>query len=107
MSNEKLQDILTQAVEAVKSRCGRVVLTEVSKETGISVSRLRRLRDNGFEIRPNGNAGRHREVTKLTRFEDLINEQYLRKGITNSNVITERIRLLSFNLQRGDRTSVL
>lgn len=103
MSNEKLQDILTQAVEAVKSRCGRVVLTEVSKETGISVSRLRRLRDNGFVIRPNGNAGRHREVTKLTRFEDLINEQYLRKGITNSNVITERIRLEGYD---GGTTTV-
>jgi transposase len=103
MSNDNLQDILTHAVDAVKSRCGRVVLTEVSRETGISISRLRRLRENGFRVCPNGNKGRRHPVTKLTPFEELINEQYLKRGITNSNVITERILREGYS---GGKTTV-
>lgn len=33
MSNEKLQEILTQAVEQVKKRNGKIVLTEIAKLT--------------------------------------------------------------------------
>ena len=43
MSNEKLQEILTQAVEQVKKRNGKIVLTEIAKLTPFTVRQLGRL----------------------------------------------------------------
>ena len=51
MSNKKTQKILTQAVEQVKKRNGRIVLTEIAKPTPFTVRHLGRLRDNGFVLK--------------------------------------------------------
>lgn len=63
MSNEKPQKILTQAVEQVKKRNGRIVLTEIAKPTPFTVRHLGRLRETVLFLsrtatRANGKQGR-------------------------------------------------
>lgn len=91
MSNEKLQEILTQAVEQVKKQKGRVVLTEIAKITPFTVRQLGRLRANGFVIRPHGNKGRRKVETKLSEHSEFL-DGLLRSGVTNSSVVLERLR---------------
>lgn len=91
MSNEKLQEILTQAVEQVKKRNGKIVLTEIAKLTPFTVRQLGRLRDNGFVLKPHGNKGKRKTGTKLSDCSDLL-DNLLRSGVTNSSVVLERLR---------------
>lgn len=91
MSNEKPQKILTQAVEQVKKRNGRIVLTEIAKPTPFIVRHLGRLRDNGFVLKPHGNKGKRKTGTKLSVCSDLL-YNLLRSGITNSSVVLNRLR---------------
>ena len=91
MSNENLQEILTQAVEQVKKQRGKIVLTEIAKLTPFTVRQLGRLRDNGFVMKPHGNKGKRKAMTKLTDYSWLL-DNLLRSGITNSSVILERLR---------------
>lgn len=93
MSNEKPQKILTQAVEQVKKRNGRIVLTEIAKPTPFTVRHLGRLRDNGFVLKPHGNKGKRKTGTKLSDCSDLF-DNLLLSGITNSSVVLERLRVL-------------
>lgn len=72
MSNENLQEILTQAVEQVKKQRGKIVLTEIARLTPFTVRQLGRLRDNGFVLKPNGNRGKRKKETKLSDYSDLL-----------------------------------
>jgi len=91
MSNENLQEILTQAVDQVKKQKGKIVLTELAKLTPFTVRQLRRLRDNGFSLKPHGNKGRRKAETKLSDYSELL-DNLLRSGITNSSVVLDRLR---------------
>lgn len=90
MSIEITQDILTQAIEEVKREYGRINLAALERKLPLTRERLRRLERNGFLILPNGNTGKQRKSTKLTGFEESI-DNLLREGIANSQVIFDSI----------------
>ena len=68
-----LQEIITQSLEVIKEKMGagyapeKVNLAEMERLTGLSRSKLRTLKENGFVVKPHGNSGRKREVTVLRR----------------------------------------
>jgi len=90
------QEILTQALQEMKDELGdkfsldTVNLAELERRTHISRSKLRRLKKNGFEILPHGNKGKKKAGTVLTGFTGVIDD-YLSKGVTNSEVLFERL----------------
>ena len=86
---------IAQAIEEMKMEQGdefsldRINLAELERRTGISRSRLRTLKKNGFkETRKSGTGVR---PTKLSRYEGLIDE-LLRAGVKNSVVVLKRIQ---------------
>ena len=103
MSNETItQDSVTQAVESVKAEYGRIVLAEIARRTGLSMARIKRIRNNGFVLKPNWNSGKHR-AAKLDPYKSIIIEKFLKQGITNSVVIQENLVRLGYN---GSNTTV-
>lgn len=101
-------DIIAQALNEMKEEAGdsfdlrKVNLAELQRRTGISRARLRRLKENGFQDKPDGRSGRKAAVTKLTGFTSYIDE-LMRKDVTNSNLIYERLREKGY---QGGRTTV-
>ena len=79
-----LQEIITQSLEVIKEKMGagyapeKVNLAEMERLTGLSRSKLRTLKENGFVVKPHGNSGRKREVTVLTGFTGVIDDCILR-----------------------------
>lgn len=59
-NNNDLQEIITHALEELKREQGkqfdieRVNLAELARRTGLSRSRLRTLKKNGFVVKPHG-----------------------------------------------------
>ena len=92
-----LQVILTQAIDQMKKELGdkfdpgKLNLAELERRTGISRSRLRRYKKDGFIVKPHGRTGRKAEVTVLTGYTGLLDD-LLRKNITNASVCFERLR---------------
>lgn len=80
----------------------KVNLAELERRTGISRARLRRIKENGFKILPNGHKGKKHEITVLTGFTGLIDE-YLKKGVSNSEVIFENLVASGY---KGGKTSI-
>ena len=68
------QTILTQAIDQMKMELGdkfdpeKINLAELERRTGISRSRLRRYKKDGFIIKPHGRTGLKAEVTVLTGY---------------------------------------
>ena len=60
IGNDLCVDIITQAINEMKEAQGdsfsleNINLAELERRTGISRSRLRRLKQNGFVIKPHG-----------------------------------------------------
>ena len=75
-----LQEILTQALEQMKMDQGdkfdlsTVNLAELSRRTGITRAKLRRLKDNSFIVKPHGRTGVKSDVTVLTGYTGIIDE---------------------------------
>lgn len=75
-----LQEIITQSLEVIKEKMGagyapeKVNLAEMERLTGLSRSKLRTLKENGFVVKPHGNSGRKREVPVLTGFTGVIDD---------------------------------
>ncbi len=92
-----LQVILTQAIEQMKTELGdrfdpgKINLAELERRTGISRSRLRRYKKDGFIIKPHGRTGRKAEVTVLSGYTGLLDD-LLRRNVTNASVCFERLR---------------
>ena len=101
MPNGNLQEILTQAVEAVKTKDGKVNLAEIARLTGISRQRLRTLSKRDFVIDHSLEEG-YRKPTKITGYESIV-DTFLRKGVTNSNVIFDNARRQGY---KGGLTTV-
>ncbi|WP_207637479.1 hypothetical protein [Butyrivibrio sp. XPD2002] len=59
----------------------KVNLAELERRTGISRSKLRRYKKDGFIIKPHGNTGRKAEVTVLTGYTGVIDEYLKNKFI--------------------------
>ena len=92
-----LQEILTQALEDLKNELGdkfdicKVNLAELERRTGISRSKLRTLKTNGFIIKPHGLTGKPSNNSKvIVGFTGVI-DSLLAKGVTNAAVVYERV----------------
>ena len=100
-SSNDLVQIVTQAIEEIKSEQGSVFsmeknnLAELERRTGISRARLRRLKSNGFKDKPHGLTGRSNRPSVLTGYESVLDD-YLRKGIQNSSVCLEALRQMGY-----------
>ena len=62
MSLDITQDILTQAVAEVTEEYGRVNLSALGRRLPLTREQLKRLKRNGFIIKPNGNLGKHLQI---------------------------------------------
>ena len=64
INSNDLEDILAHALATIKGKMGesysieKVNLAELHRITGISRSKLRRLKKNSFAVKPNGNKGK-------------------------------------------------
>lgn len=89
--------IIAQALDEMKKELGpkfneeTVNLAELSRRTGISRGRLRKLKENGFVQKPHGNIGRRSENTVITGYTGVV-DSLLRRGITNSSVIYDQLK---------------
>ena len=97
-----LQSIITQAIEEMKSEQGstfdlnKINLAELGRRTGLSRAQLRRLKKNGFRVTPHALTGRKADTTIITGYSGVV-DALLQKGVTNSEVILERIQELGFS----------
>lgn len=103
-----LTEIITETLNEMKRELGdqfdldKINLAEFERRTGISRARLRRIKENGFVIKPHALTGRKAGTTVLTGFTGII-DSLLRKGVKNANVIYAR---LVENGYTGGKTSV-
>ena len=101
INSNDLEDILAHALATIKEKMGesysieKVNLAELHRITGISRAKLRRLKKNGFVVKPNGNKGKKSDKTVLSGYEGVINN-LLKGNVTNSEVIYERIQTLGY-----------
>lgn len=92
--SNSLDATISQALEDMKEEHGgkldleSINLSELSRRTGITRHRLRKLKEDGFVIKPHALKGTHKEHTVLTGYTGIIDDE-LRKGIDNSNVIKD------------------
>ena len=95
-NHNDLTEIITQVLNEIKSELGdnfsleKINLAEFERRTGISRAKLRRLKENNFVIKPHGLIGKKAESTVLSGYTDII-DALLRKGVTNSSAIKDRI----------------
>ena len=92
-----LQEILTQALEDLKNELGdkfdicKVNLAELERRTGISRSKLRTLKTNGFIIKPHGLTGKPSNNSKVIEGFTGVIDSLLAKGVTNAAVVYEKV----------------
>lgn len=92
-----LQSIITQAIEEMKSEQGdkfdlnKINLAELGRRTGLTRAQLRRLKKNGFQVTPHALTGRRADATIISGYTGVIDD-LLKKGVSNSEVILERIK---------------
>ena len=97
INSNDLEDILAHALDTIKGKMGesysieKVNLAELHRITGISRAKLRRLKKNGFVVKPNANKGKKSKKSVISGYEGTIDD-YLRKNVTNSEVIFERLQ---------------
>ncbi len=107
-NNNDLTDIITQALNDIKSELGdrfdleKINLADLERRTGITRARLRRLKQNGFAVKPHGLIGRKNKTTVLSGLTGII-DNLLSQGVKNANVIFDR---LQENGYTGGKTSV-
>ena len=91
INSNDLEDILAHALDTIKEKMGesysieKVNLAELHRLTGISRSKLRRLKKNGFVVTPNGNKGKKSKKSVVLGYEDAIDD-FLRKDVANSEI---------------------
>ncbi len=103
-----LQEIIDKAIDEMAREAGdsfdidHVNLAEFSRKTGLTRSRARTLKAKGFKVTPHGRCGMKAEKTVISGFEGVVNAM-LAEGITNSEVVFERIESQGYE---GGRTTV-
>ena len=96
-----LQEIIDAVLEEMAMECGEgftpdaVNLAEFSRRTGLTRSKARTIKSKGFKVTPHGRTGMRAEVTVLTGYTAVL-DNLLRKGVTNSEVCTQRIAELGY-----------
>ena len=107
ISND-LQEILSQAIDKMKQEMGdsfnldKINLAELERRTGISRSKLRHYKKDGFIVKPHGNTGKRAEITVLSGFTGVIDE-LLKNNVTNAVVCYDKIVELGY---KGGQTQV-
>ncbi|MCR4952407.1 MAG: hypothetical protein K6A40_13925 [Solobacterium sp.] len=97
INNNGLQEMLTQAIDQMKADYGEkfdiehVNLAELGRRTKLPRHVLRRLKKNGFVVKPHGNTG--------------VVDDLLKKRVTNSEVIYDRIKELGYAGEKRDKRS--
>ena len=92
---------IAQAIEKMKAFQGdsfsleHINLAELERRTGVSRSRLRRLKRNGFQDLPRSTKGSRHRITKLSGYTGLL-DSLLRQGVKNSSVVLERLKQAGF-----------
>ena len=95
-------DIISQVLAEMEAQLGnkfsldQVNLAELERRTGISRSKLRRLKKNGFKEQPHGLVGQKASTTILSGYTAILDD-LLRKGITNSSVCMERLQVVGYS----------
>ena len=96
-NNNDLNERIAQVLNEMKCELGdrfdldKINLAELERRTGISRSKLRRIKRDGFVDKPHGLTGRKAETTVLTGYTGVLDD-LLRKGVTNSSVCLERLK---------------
>lgn len=92
-----LNDIISQAIEEMEEEQGpcfsleKINLADLERRTGISRSKLRRLKENNFKIVSHKREGTKAIQTVLSGYTTQLNK-LLSIGVTNSAVCYERLR---------------
>ena len=96
-----LQEMVTQAIDQMKADYGEkfdiqhINLAELGRRTNLPRHVLRKLKKNGFVVKPHGNTGRKAEVTVMSGYIGVVDD-LLKKRVTNSEVIYDRIKELGY-----------
>ena len=99
--------IIAQAIAEMEEEFGEfrsiaeINLAELSRRTGLSRSKLRRLKANGFRETPHGLVGQRKE--QILDGYTAVLDGLLRSGISNSSTCMERLQSIGF---QGSRSSV-
>lgn len=94
--HDDLQEIIDAALREMAAEEGdgfdpqTCNLAEFCRRTGLTRSRARTVRAHGFRALPHGNSGRRAATGVLAGHTGLV-DNLLRKGVTNSQVIFERL----------------
>ena len=92
--------IIAQAIAEMEETFGEfssiedINLAELSRRTGLSRSKLRRLKANGFRETPHGLAGQRKE--QILDGYTAVLDSLLRSGVSNSSVCMERLHSMGF-----------
>ena len=95
-THDGLQEIINEALGSMAEEANgdfdpqECNLAEFCRRTGLSRQRARTIKANGFKAKPHGNAGAKHGTTVLTGHAGLLDD-LLRRGVTNSQVIFERL----------------
>ena len=96
-----LHTIITQTLSEMKAEQGKnfsletVNLAELERRTGITRSRLRRLKANNFKDIPEVRTSSSGRRLVLSGYTDIL-DKMLKEGITNSSVIFKRLKQLGY-----------
>lgn len=91
-----LQEIIDEALDSMAAEAGDGFnpqgcnLAEFCRRTGLSRQRARTIKANGFKVKPHGRLGLKVANTVLSGHTGFVDDQ-LRKGVTNSQVVFERL----------------
>lgn len=93
---------IAQAIEEMRAEQGESFslennnLAELTRQSGVSRGKLRRLKRNGFQDLPRTTKGRKHAVTKLSGYTGII-DGLLKQGTKNSSVVLDRLRAAGFD----------
>jgi hypothetical protein len=94
--HDGLQDIIDEALSSMAADCAGEFdpqtcnLSEFCRRTGLTRQRARTIRANGFKARPHGRTGQKAAKTVPGGYTGFVDD-LLRKGVTNSQVVFDRL----------------
>ena len=107
-NSNDLNEIITRVLEEMKNEAGdsfdlqKVNLAELERRTNISRKKLRKIKEDGFVIKPHGLLGTKKQETVLSGFTGTI-DAMLQQGISNSSVIMDRLESAGYT---GSKTQL-
>jgi hypothetical protein len=94
--HDGLQDIIDEALSSMAAECAGEFdsqtcnLSEFCRRTGLARQRARTIRANGFKVKPHGRTGQKAAKTVPGGYMGFVDD-LLRKGVTNSQVVLDRL----------------